>query len=126
MANIVGLTGLAVPNGSGPHIVELVGDLQVLITTGTATANTELRVGAQIIDDLSNIIALTSRSQIVVTATTVSVLLTLPLKGLVSAPSGTRTYRVQAYFFAGSGTIGTASALAYFSSGAKTLRASNR
>jgi hypothetical protein len=126
MTDLPGLTGLVVPNGAGPHIVEIVGGLQVQIVTGTASANSELRVQLQIVDDLANVIAFANESQIVVTATSVTVRKVIPLKGIVGTPTGARTYKVQAMFTAPSGTQGTATCIAFFSVGAKTLRAYNR
>lgn len=126
MGDIAGLTGLIVPNGSGPHMVEVVGDLLCTVTTGTATANSELRIQAQIVDDLGATIAFMNESIIVVTATSITVRRSLALKGLVGTPSGQRTYKVQGMFTAASGTQGTAVCVAFFSVGAKSLRASNR
>lgn len=108
------LGGLVVPLGSGKHRVRVEGGLIWGLTTGTATANTNLVCEAQIVDDLGAVVAYSVASYVVVTATTIAPRVCMPLEGPVAASAvaaAARTYKLQAKFSALSGTIGTASAV---------------
>lgn len=118
-----GLSGLVVPNGTPPYLVEVVGDLLCSITTGTAGASSELRVQAQLVDDLGVTVAFANQSVLVYTAVALSARVNLPLRALLPAAPAQRTYRLQGMFTAPTGTQGSASCVAFFSVGAKSMRA---
>jgi hypothetical protein len=108
-ADVTGLTGVTVPQGSGAHVVTVPSGIMGQINPGTTPANTTLLLEARIVDDTNTVVAYNSSTYTTnstATAPTVLPRVAFELVALVAAAavaSSGRTYRVQAQMT----TVGT-------------------